>query len=389
MTTTFFPPHVGGIEYHVLNLSKHLVERGHKITVLTCFPHESVSFRRYDGIDVTRVKAFFPLGWPFSSMSSMGVPIDAGKKVSELVREKDIDIVHAHGHHYPLTWSSLATASRLKLPSVLTLHGLYALDPWKIASRAMEEAFNLTIFRDMLKHTTAVIGLTKTIADYAKKYVTSGETYVIPNGVNIGDFLGAGNHRKLYREKYQIPEKMVVLFCGRFTQVKGVLELAEAARILAQTSEDVFFLFVGDGPLYKRLDRTLRSEELSYRITGWVPYSKVHELYLASDIYVLPSKWEALPLTIMEAMSSRLYIVATPVGGVPDILADYPWKTYIDNPSPYAIAEALRRAISSAKTRVDADSGLYVDLIRRFDWSNIAKETEKVYLDAERCVSTV
>jgi glycosyltransferase involved in cell wall biosynthesis len=233
MATTFFPPHVGGVEYHALNLSKHLAIRGHRITVLTSALKEVLSDSQNElskNIEVVELKTCFLPARPYPSMSSVGIAIGTQERIKELIREKDITVVHAHGHHYPLSWASIKAAETMHIPSVLTLHGLYALDPTKRFGRSLEEIFNMVFFSRMLEKSTSVIGLTRTITEYAKKYAkhaqkTDNKFYTIPNGVDVENFLKAKPLKRVYRKKYGIPENAIVfLFCGRFTEAKGVLE---------------------------------------------------------------------------------------------------------------------------------------------------------------------
>ena len=336
------------------------------------------SYEIQDGLEIVRIQSFFIRGWPYRSLSNFGFAINPEKVMSRLVKKQDTEIIHAHGHHYPLTWSALNTARRLHLPSVLTIHGMYALDPTNPLAKTVEEVFNRAVLRRQLRKTAAVIGLTPTITDFARKYGSSFNRYfTIPNGIDTTIYQENSKKKDDYREKYGIPRhKVVILFCGRFNHAKGVLELAEVAKAFVQQHRDAFFVFVGGGPLSERLKGKLKSIEANSKIVGWTPASEVHELYIASDIFVLPSKWEALPISIIEAMASLLYIVVTPVGGIKDVLADYPRKTYIEGLSVYHIAVALRKAWDSASTSghncKDFD-------ISRYDWSIISGAITDVY----------
>jgi glycosyltransferase involved in cell wall biosynthesis len=253
---------------------------------------------------------------------------------------------------------------------------MYALKPTNVFARALEETFNQTLLGRQLSKSSAVIGLTPKITAYARRYGSSRSRYfTIPNGVETRIFRDNLKNREYYREKYAIPKrKVVVLFRGRFSQVKGVLELAQAAENFVQQNNDAFFLFVGGGPLYEKLKTRLKSIERSSKILSWTPISTLHELYIASDIFVLPSKWEALPITLIEAMASHLCIVATPVGGIPEVLKDYPWKTYIGGFSSNHIFIALANAWRNLSTLKKAE----VD-IGKYDWDNICSRTITVY----------
>jgi D-inositol-3-phosphate glycosyltransferase len=385
MVTTFYPPHVGGIEYHVANLSKHLAIRGHRVTIITakldqdqCASQDSVN----KDLNVVTLNTVFLPAWPYRSMSSMGISYGVGQAIREISEEEHIDIVHVHGHHYPLTWSAIAAAHKLKLPTFLTLHGLYALGPTKPFGSSVEELFNLSIFKNILNKATAVIGLTPTITSYAKKYGPREEKYfTIPNGVDINKF-GAANSvlKNNYKIKYSLPlDKIIILFRGRFADVKGIIELAQAAKVLVKDRKDVFFVFVGGGLLSGQLKQISDCYSINSKIINWVSESEISELYLASDIFVLPSKSEALPITIIEAMASHLYIVVAPVGGVPDVLSNYPWKTYIEEISVDGINRALGTALDSFRVKTDGELTVVSSILERYDWKRIVREIEDVY----------
>lgn len=383
MVTPFYPPHIGGIEYHVENLSKQLAKKGHKITVLTSMMpgKKGVPCKiSSDAIDVIRIKTRFLSDRIYPSLSSQGLSLNIRKTVERLVMEKHIDILHAHGHHYFLTWRAIEAAKSLGIPSVLTLHGLYALHPTDTVAQIIEEAFNRTIFKYQLNNVAAIIGLTPRITNYAKRYCTSSKDFfTIPNGVDLQLFKTNRKNRDSYRKKYGIAsETIVVLFRGRLATIKGVLELAEAAKLVIMKNKKILFLFVGEGPLAEELARTLSPIRNNSKIIGWTPTDEIHELYLASDIFVLPSKSEALPLTILEAMAARLHIIATPVGGIPEVLQNYPFKTIINQATPSKICATILSVIAvlgKSFTGQTSESSY----MSSFDWGKIAASVESVY----------
>jgi len=389
MVTPFYPPHVGGIEYHVENLSKCLVKRGHNLTILTSMLpdgnlrlHEKIS----DGIDVFRLKTVFPLGWLYPSLSSQGFTFNTREIIARIVKSQQIDIVHAHGHHYYLSWRAIAVASGLAVPSVLTLHGLYALNPTDALANLEEQIFNYTLFRRELMQVTAVIGLTPRVTDYAKKYGSLSKKYfTIPNGVKHQVFTANRKNRFNYRRKYGIDnDKIVVLFRGRFASIKGVLELAKASKLVVKKNNKIFFLFVGGGPLVQELVEMLRPVRENSKVVSWTPADEIHEIYIASDIFILPSKSEALPLTILEAMAAQLHIVTTPVGGIPDVLQMYPYKTFIKQVFPSDICESILSAITQTRGRLAEPKHQPPKYIENFDWQKIACQVEKVYNQSMR-----
>jgi glycosyltransferase involved in cell wall biosynthesis len=371
----------------VENLSTELVKRGHAVTVLTSMlPNMDLPSTEITptGVEIIRIKIIFPLGKLYASLSSQGFALTARKKIEQIVKEKQIDVIHVHGHHYYLTWQAIATANRLRVPSVLTMHGLYALNPYDPIAHAEEEIFNYTIFKRELSRVKATIGLTPIITNYAKKYgPLSGEYVTIANGVNHQLFIENSKNRSYYRKKYNISENsIVVLFRGRFSSIKGVLELAEAARLVVKENKHAYFLFVGGGTLITELEKALLPIRENSRILSWTPLSEIHELYLASDVFVLPSKSEALPLTILEAMAASLFIISTPVGGIPDVLKTYPYKEFIKKSDSIEIfSKLLQLTLEKEKIPTFANCFSPVDL-EAFCWKNIASKVEAVYFNA-------
>ena len=114
----------------------------------------------------------------------------------------------------------------------------------------------------------------------------------------------------------------------------------------------------------------------------WQPQEQIHELYIASDVFVLPSRFEALPLTIIEAMNAGLHIIYTPVGGVPEILEGYSTKTILSRVSTDEIENVVFKVIS--KFRSPDNMNELLEYAQKFDWSYVTSNTVKVYAE---CIS--
>ena len=380
ITSPFYPPDIGGISYHVENLATRLARRGWAVKVLTCTRKRPFR-RRFGNMDVEAVRGIYPPTWPLQTMSSFSIPIGFSKRFLDSVHDFKPDLIHLHGHHYPITWLGAALAHACRLPALLTLHGMYALNPYSPYGKSFpEEIFNRTIFTTLLQICNAVIGLGKAAVEYAQKFILEPRPfYIIPNGIDVERYLGSLQRRFEFREKYGLPrQSKIVLFTGRFTYAKGVLELAESARYFHSEGAKVIFLLAGSGPLQRRLlDISERLENLI--VLDWVPSDRIHELYVASDIFALPSKWEAQPVSVIEAMASHLQVVATPVGDVPSVLEGYPRKNFIKGFRSIDITEAVKQAISRLNEGSRPDPRV-VEYVRNFDWNMVVSRNEAVYL---------
>jgi 1,2-diacylglycerol 3-alpha-glucosyltransferase len=170
--TPFFPPDRGGLSYHVLNLNTNLINSGNSVsTIATKHLGEKISEVNIGSKSTIRISSFYPPGWPYPTLRSFSIPFDLGKKIDSIIKNGNFDIVHAHGHHYPTSWFAIKSAKKHGIPSVLTLHGMYALDPNVLGGRSkLEDYFNRWVFKKYITKTKAIIGLTDQITNYAKLY---------------------------------------------------------------------------------------------------------------------------------------------------------------------------------------------------------------------------
>ncbi len=381
MVTPFFPPDRGGIANHVLNLSQNLVKNGFDVSIIC--PAHNHSYVDED-FSIRRIKSIYLPGWPYPTLKSVSIPVDLGREIRSVIQSKKFEIVHIHGHHYPFSWIAVNAAFKVGIPNVLTLHGMYALNPNTIGGRSwIEDYFNKYFFAKMLLKSNAVIGLTTQITNYAKKFGNnSSKHFTIPNGVNTNSYQQNLSNKIEFRKKYGIKnDSKVILFCGRLEQVKGIVEFVGATKNLVKR-EDLEVVIVGKGSL----DQLVKSELSGLdrvHILGWQPAETLYEIYIASDIFINPSKFEALPITILEAMNAGLHIVYTPVGGIPDIMKDYTPKTSISKVTSEEIEKILAQLLSNFRSEINENSLNYA---QKFDWKQIAIEISSVY---EQCIKSI
>lgn len=377
--TPFYPPHFGGISTHVVNLTELTIRSGNDFNVIC--PADLRRKKNEELESIHRIPSIYLPPWPYPTLQSVSIPVDFGYSIYKYMKKIKPDLVHVHGHHYPLSWAGLIISNRQGIPNVLTLHGMYALNPAKAEGQTrFEELFNNTVFRILLNHTSAVIGLTKRITTYAQRYSKNERTayHTVPNGIDTGPYLLNQSKRHIYRKKYGIKENsVVILFRGRFEEVKGILEFCKAVtKLLERFSEKVEIIIVGDGQLKNEVNSIVNGKS-SIHVLGWQPRNLVHELYILSDIFVIPSKFEALPITIIEAMNADLHIVYTPVGGIVEILNPYSKKTQIDESSADHIYNGLNSIITnSTYAASDIESRKYAESL---DWKYIFPRIFDIY----------
>jgi glycosyltransferase involved in cell wall biosynthesis len=201
--------------------------------------------------------------------------------------------------------------------------------------------------------------------------------FVIKNGVSE-EFNPRINRVPLRSELGYSDDDFVVFYAGRLNVEKGVQDLIMAAKKINDL--DLKVLIAGGGKYRKKLEAMSRSLRNRVRFVGKVNYHEMPRYYAASDLFVLPTYWEIQPLACLEAMACGTPVVATNVGGVPEIVTDGFNGALVPSRRPEAIAEKIKQLKNDE------------DLRRRFiknglkfakgrTWEKIAEQTLKVYED--------
>jgi glycosyltransferase involved in cell wall biosynthesis len=380
--TPFFPPDKGGIADFVSNLCQNLSKQGNSITIIGQKRINNKIPDTDDGSEnIIRINCIYLPGWPYPTLRSVSIPIDLGLKLDSLIRKEHFDIVHVHDHHYPICWLAINSAYKYGIPIVLSMHTLYALNPKIMGGKTvLEEWLNKHVFTKILAKTDAIIGGTRQVTDYAKEIgKQSAKYFTIPAGVNTHVYKENIMKKNEYRIKYNLhPDSIVILFVGRFEHVKGIIEFTNAVKnIIKYNNNKVEVVLVGNGSLDYYVQSILHGVDRVH-LLKWQPNNRIHEIYITADIFVLPSRFEGLPLTIIEAMNAGLHIVYTPVGGIPDILQEYFPKTRLIATSSEEIQKTLITLLEYYSPSLQ-DRGSSFDYAQKFDWNNIASDVNKVY----------
>ena len=223
------------------------------------------------------------------------------------------------------------------------------------------------------------------------------QIYVIPNGVDWAYF--AFPQRELARAELQVPEKAVVLvYSGRVVPDKGLMVLVDALQILVEKcQQDILLLVAGSAGLghpYRdqtELNRTLpasfqyeqqvknRCEGLPVRFLGDLSRSELRRLYHAGDIFVCPSVFqEPFGIVNIEAASAGLPIIASQVGGIPDVINHGVNGLLVPSENPPALAAALQQAIQDPQFRIHLARNA-AEQARQYDWSEISTRIMQIY----------
>jgi glycosyltransferase involved in cell wall biosynthesis len=280
------------------------------------------------------------------------------RRVAKELQKREHDLVQISGRPHFARY-----VNRIDAPVSIVMHGEpYSLwydvvKPWG-STYELLEAFDQVI---------TVGGARKAIEERVSRPVTT-----VNPGVNTGVFTpGDGDREKDKR----------VLFVGRFVPVKNIELLIEAFSRVTDSHPEAELVLVGDGPRRDTLRIEVEQQGLSdqVRFTGYIPNDELPDIYRNASIFVLPSKSEGYPITLLEAMSCGTPVVAPSVGAIPDIVDDgengllYPVGSVND------LADALDTLLSDRELQWLYNKNARKKAVDMFDWIERQRQTYKLY----------
>jgi glycosyltransferase involved in cell wall biosynthesis len=239
--------------------------------------------------------------------------------------------------------------------------------------------------RDELKNADAVTAVTAAIVDtLARDYaIERSLVRVIPNGADLPDEEREAPLARRWRERFlATPLKPLWVVAGRLEEQKGHDILFDALVALARIGLDFTLAVAGDGSRRGWLEQRALSLGLSPRVQFVGQLDDVGPLLAAADGVLLPSRWEGLPLVLLEAMARGRPIVATAVGGVAEALEDGVTGTLVPPNDVGALAAALEHLHRRAD-RAWRLGHVAAEVARdRYSWPAVVDEYESVYDEA-------
>jgi len=297
-------------------------------------------------------------------------------------RDRRVDVVHTHSSKAGIL--GRLAARRAGVPVVVhTVHGWSFNDtqPWPVRAtyRALERiAARWTDRLVVVSSRNADVGLAHGIGR-PDRYVTvhsgiAADVYRRPRGVraSVRAALGYG------------PDDLVVATVGNLKPQKAPLDfVAAAARIAAEEPRARFFL-VGDGPLAGEVEARGAALGLGgrVRLLGW--RDDVADLLQAMDVFLLTSRFEGLPRSVLQAMAAGVPVVATAVDGTPEVIVDGESGLLVPPADPAAAARAVLRMLSEPGLADRCRAGATRALTEAFDIDRMVRDLEALYLGALR-----
>lgn len=320
-------------------------------------------------------------------IEKLGIPVavfpeaewGSGKMFLELARQfkqSKLDLIHTH--KYKDTILAAPAAKLCGIPHVVrTVHGLR--EPFKgmqAFKMNVYEAIERTIHRHCVD---AIIGVSSQIE---RKYRGEGavsRVVCIRNGIDLDGRTTKVDRNSIRRDLGVDMGICLIGTVGRLTPVKGLTYLLQSVSILLRQRANVRLLIVGDGVIRKDLEAQARDLGISENVVFLGHREDTQELLQALDIFVLPSLSEGIPMALLEAMAASRAVVASRVGGIPEIVEDGVEGILVEPMDVNRLAESCVRLIDSPETAMKMGEQARKRVVQDFSASVMADRVEGLY----------
>ncbi|MBS7530125.1 DUF1957 domain-containing protein [Hazenella sp. IB182353] len=380
-----FPPFtIGGISRAVYELSMQLVKQNVEVHIITCAFDRDASDERLNGIHIHRVKPLRPkpksssqsfFDWVFQMNTSLF------QKVEFLLNHGlKVDIVHAHD--WLVVFVAEALKKRYQFPLISTIHGLeyvrYQNDQASFGTIAHRGDQKLVTISDQI--ITCSQFMKNTVCELFP--IACNKTSVIANGIEIPPPPTSSENDKVsdLRLKYAKPEEKILLFVGRLVYEKGVHILIEAIPTILKKQPHIKLIIAGEGSEKSFLESKIKHLNIQKNVifTGFVADDQRNMFYRMSDICVIPSLSEPFGLVALEAMSYKLPLIVSSVGGLAEIVQHKENGLTMMNCHSKSLSDQVNWILENPAHVKKLTQNAYRTL-NQYSWSKNSEQTKKLY----------
>ena len=266
-----------------------------------------------------------------------------------------------------------------RLPVIYHQHGSanpVALSRFSWARKGfIKDIFEL-ILKTIYHRADWVIAIDRFCYDKAIKNGASNKTSLLMNAVDTDTFFPHEGIRIEMRKSYKIQSSQIaILFVGRIAKTKGPMRLLESIPFLTKKGLSFHLFFAGEGSYFSNVKKFVTDNGYNEKVTflGSVPHENLPQYYNMADVTVLPSDMEGVPMVILESLACGTPVVASKVGGIPDIIMDGQNGYLVKDLTPENFSKAICNAIALEYNRTKI-----ADSIQQFTANRFIESLEKI-----------
>ncbi len=368
ITSASFPPEEG-IGNYVYGLSTQMIEKGHRVTIITRGTWNNTQRETVNGIEV--IKARYMPCYPFHVHTH-------GIFVNRLFKslEESFDIVHVHTPLSPIIETSLPIITTVHTPMKTDFRSVKIVSIRALAGKVLATTVSYPLEQKLFKKSKMIVAVASSVAQELKEYgINPHDVTVVGNGVN----------EEIFTPKQNISQdgtsERYILYTGRLGLRKGLFDLIECGRIICKKYQDISFLIPGKGEFSDKLQKRVKDIGLQdrFKFLGFVDKDKLIRLYQDATIFVLPSHYEGLPTVLLEAMACGCPVVATKVSGNTDVISSDENGLLVPPKSPKDMANAISLLLDNDDMRRRIGSSARRTIEERYTWNKISDKMLKCY----------
>jgi 1,2-diacylglycerol 3-alpha-glucosyltransferase len=348
MASHGYPPTVSGVTLVVQKVARAMVQRGHKVTVITASEHGEPYRDKDEGVQLIRIRAAFNPFW-----KEAPIPFIGQNDLEEIVGEVQPDILHAHESAF-LGMQVARLDHGADLPRVASCYYVPRFAAryltWNDEPREVVESlvrFYSTWFYNHFDH---VVFSTAAHRAYFVSKDLMVATSVISNGVDTQRYrppsAGTALQDEEIETRHQLPPHPRILFVSRLAKDKEIDVLIEAMPILWER-HGAHLLLAGRGDDRQRLESVTRDLGLEHCVhfLGFVPEEDLPSIYRLSDLFAIASICEVQSLPTLQGAATGLPLVATDAVALPELVHSGLNGLLVEPGQPKALAEAVSQIL--------------------------------------------
>ena len=377
----------------VFDLAREL-KRYFNTFVLTPHTANSKKFEEWDGLRIIRFPYFYPANLQVlvngtgmlsclrqNRLSILQVPsflYFQMKALKKIVKDYQIDVVNSHWM-LPQGYIAALVKRSLGFKHVLTIHaaGLFTL---------RRLPFGRAMGRTIVRSCDAIYSVSSYNRDMLNDLLQSSvDARILPMGIHTR-FFKPGSEAEPAKRQLELGRGRHILFVGKLSEKKGVAYLLEAFGLLKDEFPDTQLVIVGGGLLEGSLKDKAKTMGFGDRVqfTGFQPKERIKTFFEACDLAVIPSiidakgETEGLPVVLLEALASGKPVVATNVGGMPDMILEGKNGFLAQEKDAVGLAEKIRLALKADPKILEKNAA---NSVLHYDWERIGKDYRDTILN--------
>lgn len=356
-----------------------MVERGNNAVVLSILKPgmpkreivDGISVYRFPAYTIPKIRYFIPNLFRLNRL------------IVDICQDHKIDLVEFFSSDFLTSIPTIYIKNKIKLPIVVVVNGLPGVS-WFTGNRLIDSfgyVYTHLIGKNIIKSGNGIRLLQSALySDLSRLGINYSHAQAISQGVDTDTFFPSSDKLTL-RSLLGISERdFLVLYVGRLVhplEMKGTPFLIEAIKDLLPENKNIKLVFVGGG------DGTTRNQEMTKNIKDNVIYTgyrnDVNKFMNAADVLVLPSLSEGCPVVLLEASASGIPVIASRVGGVPDLVEDGKTGIIVNPKDIPDLKRALLKLLNDSELKLEMGKKARRRIELEFTWDKICDKLEAFY----------